>query len=73
MSYCRFAGNCDIYLYETHDSLICAGCTEFYYDDSWDKVIEHLKWHEAEGDKVPGEVYIRISRQRGRNIGDDYE
>ncbi len=71
MSYCRFSSDCDIYLYETHDTLICAGCKEFYPDDGWDKVTEHLKWHESIGEKVPSGVYLRIARQRGREIGDE--
>ena len=68
MSYCRFSEDCDVYVYETADEVICAGCRSFW---EWDDVIEHLRQHEREGDKVPAEVYLRLSRQRGRKIGEE--
>ena len=70
MSYCRFAEDCDVYVYETSDEVICAGCGSFW---KWNDLIEHLRQHEKEGDKVPAEVYLRLTQQRDRVIGEKNE
>jgi len=76
MSYCRFAEDSDVYVYETRDAVICSGCSierkfhaEFF---KWGDIIEHLHNHEKNGDKVPSGAYLRLSRQRGRTIGEEW-
>lgn len=70
MSYCRFSGESDVYLYASVGRLVCCSCLLNTNDDSWlyspREALEHLKTHRKAGHKVPKWALDRLKRERGQ-------
>lgn len=64
MSYCRFGGDSDVYVYPTDDGAECCAClledgdTAFYETSAG--MLGHLVDHIAAGHKVPAEALQRL-------------
>jgi hypothetical protein len=75
MSYCRF-GEADVYVFmHVNGRLCCCGCSyhqdddePFFYADSTDAMIEHLKRHRADGHDVPERVFEDLRADDGENF-----
>jgi len=67
MSVCRVSENCDVYVFYTTQARIqCCGCSlvagEWVFEAATElEMIEHLRKHQAAGDKVPEEVFVELA------------
>ena len=62
MAVVRFGEDSDVYVYQTGDGkFACVGCG---YLNSIDEVIQHLKEHIVNGDKVPDYAFDSLERRR---------
>lgn len=59
MAYCRMASDSDVYVY-----MNCGGSYECRTCSFWTKetqeIIDHLRMHQASGDKVPPEAFAKL-------------
>lgn len=72
MSYCRKGPESDVYVYQTEVEegvyeYVCHECPAWYGNDRYDStpqgMIEHLRFHQFWGDKVPDSAFIRLSKE----------
>lgn len=64
MSYCRFGGDSDVYVYRTDNGLDCCACLLEDGDTSFHEtaagMLSHLVEHIASGHKVPAYALQRL-------------
>ncbi len=66
MSWCRWSGKCDLYIYESSEGFVCESCDSMPDDDNGGRLnrvfatpremVKHIKWHAGRGDSVPPEL-----------------
>ena len=75
MSYARFSGDSDVYVYEHYAGFIeCCGCRFSPISEGEEyevfprfstarEALTHLDWHVREGDMVPERAFLRIKEE----------
>lgn len=71
MSYCRQNGNdSDVYVYPSmYGGIVCTCANDRYIFNKRSFLIEHLKKHLDNGDKVPERVFQRLEKEI-KELGD---
>lgn len=65
MSYCRANGvDSDVYVIGTGSRWWCCGCDfEDNFFETREEMVEHLRQHRKEGDKVPERTFERFAKE----------